>query len=52
MMFKDRLWNNGILAILRGFNKQETYDMVQALIEAEIFMVEVTTDFSQCLARH
>lgn len=43
-MFKDRLWHNGILAILRGFNKQETYDTVQALIEAGIFMVEVTSD--------
>lgn len=43
-MFKHRLWHNGILAILRGFNKQETYDAVQALIEAEVFMVEVTSD--------
>jgi len=43
-MFKDRLWHNGILAILRGFNKQETYDTVQALMEAGIFMVEVTSD--------
>lgn len=43
-MFKDRLWHNGILAILRGFNKQETYDTVQALMEAGIFMVEITSD--------
>jgi len=43
-MFKERLWHNGILAILRGFNKQETYDAVQALIEAGVFMVEVTSD--------
>ena len=44
IMFKHRLWHNGILAILRGFNKQETYDTVQALIEAGVFMVEVTSD--------
>lgn len=43
-MFKHRLWHNGILAILRGLDKQETYDTVQALIEAGIFMVEVTSD--------
>jgi 2-dehydro-3-deoxyphosphogluconate aldolase / (4S)-4-hydroxy-2-oxoglutarate aldolase len=43
-MFKHRLWHNGILAILRGLDKQETYDTVQALIEGGIFMVEVTSD--------
>ncbi|HZK84924.1 MAG TPA: bifunctional 4-hydroxy-2-oxoglutarate aldolase/2-dehydro-3-deoxy-phosphogluconate aldolase [Desulfosporosinus sp.] len=43
-MLKNRLWQNGVLAILRGFNKQETYDTVQALIEAGIFTIEVTSD--------
>lgn len=43
-MFKHRLWHNGILAILRGFNEQEAYDTVQALIEAGIFTIEVTSD--------
>ncbi len=43
-MLKERLWHNGILAILRGFNEQQANDAAQALLEAGITAIEVTAD--------
>ncbi|HWJ02788.1 MAG TPA: bifunctional 4-hydroxy-2-oxoglutarate aldolase/2-dehydro-3-deoxy-phosphogluconate aldolase [Verrucomicrobiae bacterium] len=43
-MFKDRLWQNGILAILRGFNEHVAWEAAQALLAGGIGAIEVTAD--------
>ncbi|HVJ47881.1 bifunctional 4-hydroxy-2-oxoglutarate aldolase/2-dehydro-3-deoxy-phosphogluconate aldolase [Desulfitobacterium sp.] len=43
-MFKERLWHNGVLAILRGFKEDEAIDAAHALLEAGITALEVTSD--------
>lgn len=43
-MFKERLWQNGVLAILRGFSETEAIDAAQALLEGGISAIEVTSD--------
>lgn len=43
-MFKERLWQNGVLAILRGFSETEAIYAAQALLEGGISAIEVTSD--------
>lgn len=43
-MFKERLWQNGVLAILRGFSETEAIDAAQALLEGGVSAIEVTSD--------
>lgn len=43
-MFKERLWQNGVLAILRGFSEAEAVDAAQALLEGGVSAIEVTSD--------